>query len=87
MIQCGGRRTCGPESCQSSTNYSTGDRQELSEKQFVKRKAEAAGLGYADIIEVTQYVDGLTYRPHTTETHASEIYQLILSSVHTALGD
>ena len=62
-----------------------GDKQEPSEKQFAKRKAEAAGFGYADIIEVTQHVEGLTYRPRTVETR--EVYQLILSSVHTALGD
>jgi len=62
-----------------------GDKQEPSEKQSAKRKAEAAGFGYADIIEVTQHVEGLTYRPRTAETR--EVYQLILSSVHTALGD
>jgi hypothetical protein len=60
----------------------------VSEKQFAKRKAEAAGLSYADIIEVTQYVSHTDLSlSHTTETHASEVYQLILSSVHTALGD
>ena len=48
-------------------------------------KAEAAGFSYADIIKVTQHVEGLTYRPRTAETH--EVYQLILSLVHTALGD
>ena len=62
-----------------------GDNQELSEKQSAKRKAEASGFGYADIIEVTQHVEGLTYRPRTAETR--EVYQLILSSVHTTLGD
>jgi hypothetical protein len=47
------------------------------------------GIGYyheaLDIIEVTQHIEGLTYRPRTVETR--EVYQLILSSVHTALGD
>ena len=62
-----------------------GDKQEPSEKPSAKRKAEVAGFGYADIIEVTQHVEGLTYRPRTVETR--EVYQLILSSVHTALGD
>ncbi|KIM78188.1 hypothetical protein PILCRDRAFT_824660 [Piloderma croceum F 1598] len=61
------------------------DRQEASEKQTSKRKTETAGFGYADIIEATQDVEGLTYRPRTTETR--ETYELILSSVHQALGD
>ncbi|EPQ53751.1 Sec63-domain-containing protein [Gloeophyllum trabeum ATCC 11539] len=61
------------------------ERQEATEKQLSKRKAEAAGFGYADIIEATQDVEGLTYRPRTAETR--EVYELILSSVHQALGD
>lgn len=60
------------------------DRQEATEKQ-AKRKTETAGFGYTDIIEATQDVEGLTYRPRTTETR--ETYELILSSVHQALGD
>jgi pre-mRNA-splicing helicase BRR2 len=44
-----------------------------------------AGYGYADIIEATQDVEGLTYRPRTAESR--EVYKLILSSVHRALGD
>ncbi|PPQ88313.1 hypothetical protein CVT25_012373 [Psilocybe cyanescens] len=50
-----------------------------------KRKVESAGFGYADIIEATQDVEGLTYRPRTAETR--QVYEHILSSVHTALGD
>lgn len=61
------------------------DRQETSEKQVAKRKTETAAFGYTDIIEATQDVEGLTYRPRTAETR--EIYELILSSVHQALGD
>ncbi|KAJ3514868.1 hypothetical protein NLJ89_g2119 [Agrocybe chaxingu] len=56
-----------------------------SEKAAAKRKADFAGFGYADIIEATQDVEGLTYRPRTAETR--EVYELILSAVHTALGD
>ncbi|KAH9477321.1 U5 small nuclear ribonucleoprotein 200 kDa helicase [Psilocybe cubensis] len=55
-----------------------------SEKLAAKRRAEAAGFGYADIIEATQDVEGLTYRPRTAETR--QVYEHILSSVHTALG-
>ncbi|KAG5640834.1 hypothetical protein DXG03_006882 [Asterophora parasitica] len=60
------------------------DRQDATEKQAAKRKAEL-GFGYNDIIEATQDVEGLTYRPRTAETR--EVYELILTSVHTALGD
>lgn len=61
------------------------DRQEGSEKQPAKRKTETAGFGYTDIIEATQDVEGLIYRPRTAETR--DVYELILSAVHTALGD
>ncbi|TFK49242.1 putative RNA helicase [Heliocybe sulcata] len=60
------------------------ERQDTTEKQN-KRRTEAAGFGYADIIEATQDVEGLTYRPRTAETR--EVYELILSSVHRSLGD
>lgn len=50
-----------------------------------KRKVVEAGYGYTDIIVATQDVEGLTYRPRTAETR--EIYELILSIVHQALGD
>lgn len=57
-----------------------------SEKQPAKRKTEnAGGFGYTDIIAATEDVEGLTYRPRTAETR--EVYELILSSVHSALGD
>src|SRR5580658_10174693 len=53
------------------------DNQHASDKQSMKRKTDASGFGYADIIEATQDVEGLTYRPRTSETR--ETYQLILS--------
>ncbi|KDQ53780.1 hypothetical protein JAAARDRAFT_136540 [Jaapia argillacea MUCL 33604] len=64
------------------------EQQEASDKQqqLSKRRQEAAaGYGYSDIIEATQDQEGLTYRPRTAETR--EVYELILSSVHQALGD
>jgi len=60
------------------------DKQDSSERA-TKRRQEAAGFGYADILEATQDVEGLTYRPRTAETR--EVYELILSTVHLALGD
>jgi pre-mRNA-splicing helicase BRR2 len=61
------------------------DKQEGAEKVPKRRAAETAGFGYTDIIEATEDVEGLTYRPRTAETR--EVYELILSSVHQALGD
>ncbi|KAH9965547.1 putative RNA helicase [Lactifluus volemus] len=60
------------------------EKQDPSERA-AKRRQEAAGFGYADILEATQDVEGLTYRPRTAETR--EVYELILSTVHLALGD
>ncbi|KAF5318824.1 hypothetical protein D9619_010989 [Psilocybe cf. subviscida] len=59
---------------------------EASEKTTAKRRAEAtAGFGYADIIESTEQLEGLTYRPRTAETR--QVFQLMLSAVHAAVGD
>ncbi|KAH9029423.1 putative RNA helicase [Lactarius pseudohatsudake] len=60
------------------------DKQDSSERA-AKRRQEAAGFGYTDILEATQDVEGLTYRPRTAETR--EVYELILSTVHLSLGD
>ncbi|KZO96269.1 Sec63-domain-containing protein [Calocera viscosa TUFC12733] len=61
--------------------------EEAGERTVPKRRAAAGtgGFGYADIIEATQDLEGLTYRPRTAETR--EIYELMLSTVHSALGD
>src|SRR5258708_26376844 len=61
------------------------EKADSSEKAALKRKADFSGFGYADIIEATQDVEGLTYRPRTAETR--DVYELILSTVHLALGD
>lgn len=61
------------------------DKQEGAEKPARRKAAEAAGFGYTDIIEATENVEGLTYRPRTAETR--QVYELMLSSVHQALGD
>ena len=70
-----------------------GKDKDATERQLAKRRAEASatgaagapGFGYADIIEATQDVEGLTYRPRTLETR--EVYQFILAAVHGVLGD
>ncbi|KAH0834659.1 putative RNA helicase [Lanmaoa asiatica] len=56
----------------------------LEKAASTKRRTEA-GFGFADIIEATQDVEGLTYRPRTAETR--EVYELMLSAVHQTLGD
>lgn len=55
------------------------------DKAVASRKRFDAGLGFADIIEATQDVEGLRYRPRTAETR--EVYELMLAAVHQALGD
>ena len=57
---------------------------EALEKATSKRRTEA-GFGFTDIIEATQDVEGLTYRPRTAETR--EVYELMLSAIHQTLGD
>ncbi|KDQ16775.1 hypothetical protein BOTBODRAFT_106485 [Botryobasidium botryosum FD-172 SS1] len=59
--------------------------QDGAERAQKRRAAEASNFGYTDIIEATQDVEGLTYRPRTAETR--EIYELILGIVHRSLGD
>ncbi len=61
------------------------DKQDAGERPAKRRAADVTGFGYTDIIEATEDVEGLTYRPRTAETR--EVYELILSSVHQALGD
>ncbi|KAG7088489.1 hypothetical protein E1B28_012477 [Marasmius oreades] len=61
------------------------DRQDPSEKQSKRKADTTTAFGYADILESTQDVEGLTYRPRTAETR--EVYQHMLSIVHSALGD
>ncbi|EIW74460.1 Sec63-domain-containing protein [Coniophora puteana RWD-64-598 SS2] len=62
---------------------------ERSDAQQAERRKRpepgAGGFGYTDIIEATQDVEGLTYRPRTAETR--EVYEMMLSVVHQALGD
>jgi pre-mRNA-splicing helicase BRR2 len=45
----------------------------------------ANGLVATPILEATQDVEGLTYRPRTAETR--DVYELILSTIHLAVGD
>ncbi|BGP06391.1 Pre-mRNA-splicing helicase BRR2 [Rhodotorula toruloides] len=49
------------------------------------RSTVAGGMRYGDVLEATQDLEGLDYRPRTSETRA--VYELILSLVHTLLGD
>jgi len=40
---------------------------------------------YADVLQATEDLEGLNYRPKTAETR--EVYELLLGAVHQALGD
>jgi pre-mRNA-splicing helicase BRR2 len=46
---------------------------------------DEGGRRYVDIVDATQDMEGLTYRPRTTETR--EVYELLLGAVHRSLGD
>ena len=61
------------------------DKQEASERPAKRKTTDTTGFRYTDIIEATQDMEGLTYRPRTAETR--EVYELILATVHQALGD
>ncbi|KIJ15196.1 hypothetical protein PAXINDRAFT_169339 [Paxillus involutus ATCC 200175] len=61
-----------------------GKHEALEKAAATKRRVET-GFGFADIIDATQDVEGLTYRPRTAETR--EVYELMLSAVHQTLGD
>lgn len=51
-----------------------------------RRRPETSAYGnHSNIIEATQDTEDLVYRPRTAETR--EVYELILSTVHRALGD
>jgi len=56
-----------------------------AEKVPKRRAAVASGFGYADILEATQDVEGIRYQPRTAETRT--VYELMLGTVHRALGD
>ncbi|KAF9226154.1 Sec63-domain-containing protein [Gyrodon lividus] len=60
-------------------------RHEALEKAAATKRRVETGFGFADIIEATQDVEGLTYRPRTAETR--EVYELMLLAVHQTLGD
>ncbi|GAA6043916.1 hypothetical protein JCM8097_004108 [Rhodosporidiobolus ruineniae] len=50
-----------------------------------RKEKIAGGKRYGDVLEATQDLEGLDYRPRTAETRA--VYELMLSSVHSLLGD
>ena len=75
-----------PKDLEKKKKKAADKQQEAAAERPAKRRAAAVtGYGYTDIIEATENVEGLTYRPRTAETR--EVYELILASVHQALGD
>lgn len=57
----------------------------LNHDERPRRVAEASSRRYGDVIEAIQEIEGLSYKPRTTET--KQIYELLLSTVHLTLGD
>lgn len=56
------------------------------ERSIRRQQEKSSGFaGHADILEATQELEGLSYRPRTAETR--EIYEIMLGSVHRVLGD
>lgn len=50
-----------------------------------RKVTEASGRRYGDVIEAIQEIEGLNYKPRTSET--KQIYEILLSTVHLTLGD
>jgi pre-mRNA-splicing helicase BRR2 len=66
-------------------NLSAADIAERSIRRAAGQKVDDIGRRYVDIVDATQDMEGLTYRPKTTETR--EVYELLLGAVHRNLGD
>lgn len=49
------------------------------------QETSTARFGAADVLESVQQMEGLRYRPRTTETR--EVYELLLGLIHGSLGD
>lgn len=64
---------------------SAADAAERAIRARAERRGGDGGARYGDILEATQDLEGLTYRPRTAETR--EVYELLLGAVHRALGD
>lgn len=56
-----------------------------ADRPFHRYGHEAPGYAHSNIIDATQDMEDLVYKPRTAETR--EVYELILSAVHRALGD
>lgn len=56
-----------------------------AERSFHRRGHEESGYAHSNIIDATQDMEELVYKPRTAETR--EVYELILSAVHRTLGD
>ncbi|EJD54668.1 Sec63-domain-containing protein [Auricularia subglabra TFB-10046 SS5] len=70
-----------PPDAQKKRQRAAGD----VERPRKKADSGAIGSGFNDIIDATEDIEHLVYRPRTAETR--EVYAMILSSVHSALGD
>ena len=56
-----------------------------TDRPFYRRGHEASGVVHSNIIDATQDIENLAYKPRTAETR--EVFELMLSAVHRTLGD
>ncbi|CAD6986436.1 unnamed protein product [Tilletia controversa] len=73
------------KAAQENEGKDDGQKQERRRKQDGGGSAAATGGGFSNVLEAAQELEGLRYRPRTAETR--QIYELILSTVHSLLGD
>ncbi|CAD6889461.1 unnamed protein product [Tilletia laevis] len=73
------------KAAQENEGRDDGQKQERRRKQDGGGSAAATGGGFSNVLEAAQELEGLRYRPRTAETR--QIYELILSTVHSLLGD
>lgn len=64
---------------------SAADLVEQSVRRGAASSAAAHSSAYADILEASQDLEGVSYRPKTAETR--EVFELILGQTHRLLGD
>jgi pre-mRNA-splicing helicase BRR2 len=69
----------------AKSNQTAADLDERAIRRGATSSAAATSSAYADILEASQDLEGVSYRPRTSETR--EVFELVLGQVHRLLGD
>ena len=69
----------------AKSNQTAADLDERAIRRGATTSAAASSGAYADILEASQDLEGVSYRPRTSETR--EVFELVLGQVHRLLGD